>query len=178
VDHFAGELDANGLCLTAATQRHVHVRPGPAAHLSDRFVHVHPARVVPFDLEDLVARAHAGARRRRARERDEHREKIPARVDLDADAAELPRGVRFEQRVVLGREVARVRVEGVDHAAHGAVDDAVFVHRVDVAVLDVREHLRDHAEATVGGSREGRPSGRRAGPWFLRRRPQRALPTR
>jgi hypothetical protein len=45
------------------------------------------------------------------------------------------------RRVLLGVEVRAVRVERAHHAADGAVDEAVFVHRVDVAVLDVRHHL-------------------------------------
>ena len=73
-----------------------------------------------------------------------------ARLDLDADAAELPFGVALEGRELLGRHVARVRVELGDHPLDGAVDELRPVDRVDVLVLDLDEHP---AELLDGGVR-------------------------
>jgi hypothetical protein len=100
-----------------------------------------PRASLPLDGEELVARAHPRTRRGRTRDGRDDREVVAAGVDLHADAAELPRRVALQERVLLGVEVRAVRVERAHHAADGAVDEAVFVHRVDVAVLDVRHHL-------------------------------------
>jgi hypothetical protein len=113
-------------------------------------------------MEDLVPRAHPRPLRRRGRDGGDHHQVLAARVDLHADAAEVAARVALQQRVLLTVEVAAVRVERADHPPYGAVEQAVFAHRVDVAVLDVRQHLREHPEPAVK-SREPSPTRGQAG---------------
>ena len=62
-------------------------------------------------------------------------------ADLDAETAELAAGAGLEVLVVLGHEVCRVRVEAVQHAANGVLDQFLFVDRFDVIRFDLGENL-------------------------------------
>jgi hypothetical protein len=141
VDHLAHKLQAHGLALAAALKHHAHPRARRAAHPADGVVDGHAARVLALDGHELVAGAHPRTRRGRTRDGRDDREPLAAGVDLHADAAKLARRVALQEAVLLGVEVGAVRVERAHHAADGAVDEAVFVHRVDVAVFDVGHHL-------------------------------------
>ena len=159
-------------------------------------------RRLAVDREDLVAGLEAGRLGRRTLERrdDDHRARLGhdrARLevrgvdevlhpDLGADAAELAGQVLERLAVLLGRQVAGVRVlePVLDHPAHGAVDELLVGDLVDVAAADLRvrvaqdgerlarlgagdrlEHRRRPGRGGVGRDDHGRLRGGGASAW-------------
>ena len=74
--------------------------------------------------------------------------------DLGADAAELAGQVVERLAVLLGRQVAGVRVlePVLDHPAHGAVDELLVGDLVDVLALDLGVRLAQDGEASDGSA--------------------------
>ena len=69
---------------------------------------------------------------------------------LDADAAELARGVALHLAVLRGTQERGVRIERLEHPLDGAVDQLIVFDLLDVAVLDVRQDAREDVELVVG----------------------------
>ena len=83
-------------------------------------------------------------------DRRENDELFVARLHLDADPAEVPLGVALEHLKLLGRHVARVRIELGDHPFDRAVDQLRPVHRVHVLVFHLDEHAPDPGVLELG----------------------------
>ena len=102
-----------------------------------------------------------GARGRRTFDRRDDHEAVLALLDVDADAFDLlvALGLLLQPPVFFGVHEARVRIEHVGQAARGAVHEIGLRQILDVVALDVREHLREHAEllVRVEASRRERP---------------------
>ena len=70
--------------------------------------------------------------------------------DLDAQPAELARGVDLHLLEHLGRHEDGVRIQRLQHALDGAVHELLLVHRLHVVVLHVGEHAREQLQLAVG----------------------------
>ena len=102
---------------------------------------------------------------RRVVDGGDHLEEAVLHADLDAHAAELAAGADAQLAVVLFVQVARVRVEAVQHALDGLLEELLVGHALDVVALDAAEHLGEHPqvlERHVPALGRGRRAGRGA----------------
>ena len=121
-----------------------------AAHLLDRFDERHVLGELVLDLDDLVAGLDAGAIRGRVLDRRDDGEHVVARGDLDAQAAEAAARVDLQLLVQIRRQIGAVRIERVEHAGDGAVDQLLRGDVVDVVLLHQGQHVGEDLDVVVG----------------------------
>src|SRR6185295_11558659 len=103
------------------------------------------------DALDDVARLDARLRGGRSLDRRDDHEAVLALLDVDADALDLlvALGLLLQPPVFLRVHEARVRIENVGEAARRPVHQLGLREILDVVGLDVREHLREHAQLLI-----------------------------
>src|SRR5262249_54451637 len=131
-DLVARDDETNQLVVAAALQANVHCRALRAAQLSHRLLGSPPFGVLTSDPGDDVAAANAFLVRWGSLE-DAHRHDVAVGrvLDRDAEAVVMPFLALAHLRVFLGAEKTRMRIEGAEHPAHGAVDQVFGIDLVD-----------------------------------------------
>ncbi len=114
--------------------------PGLPRIFSTAFDSGRPRVIGVVDLDDQVTGLDAGAKRGRVLDRRNDLDDAVFDADLDAQAAELALGRDLQFLVRIGVEKVRVRVQPVDHAVDGFLDELVIGHRLDVVALDAPEY--------------------------------------
>ena len=136
-DGFARDADVNRGALGSLQQ----VGDVARAHVLGRFA---------VDGNDHVARMNAGLVGRRPGEGIDHDDFVVARADGHAHAVVLAALVFAHQRIRLGIEEIRVRIERVQHARdRPVVDSFVRIHRLGVIVFDERVHIGELLQAVL-----------------------------
>jgi hypothetical protein len=69
--------------------------------------------------------------------------------DFDAQPAELAAGLDLHVLVDLRVHVARMRVEGREHAVDGILHQRLLVDRLDIVAADSLEHVAEQVELLV-----------------------------
>ena len=155
-DHVAHERKRARFRPSGALRLHRHLgarRAHQRAHRLRLAPAVHGASI---DLDQPIARLEPGARGGSVVDRRHHHHVVAARGELQADAAVFALGLLLEGGVRARVHEARVRIQGVDHAVDGSVDQLRLVHRFDVVILDQREHVTEYIELPVGARRIAR----------------------
>ena len=106
------------------------------------------------DRDNLILRLDPGLRRRGAIDRGNDHDEAIALGDLDPEAFELTLGVELDLLVEVGREVARVRIQNVQHALESALDQRVLIDVIHVVLLDEMEHVRQQRQFPIIGPGE------------------------
>ena len=159
LDDFARQRDDDRTRLALAHDREHDVGARLAAHALDRVVQAHALDRGVVELDDQVAREHAGAEGGRVLDRRDDLDEAVFHADLDAEAAELALGADLEVLERLGVEIGRVWIEPGQHAADRVGDQLLVFHRLDVTLLDRVEHVgvgtqlldrQRHLRAAVG----------------------------
>src|SRR5690606_18724106 len=112
-----------------------------ATHELDGFAERHALGGLAVDVRDEVARQNTGANGRGVFNGRNHLGLTVFAADLDAQAAEAALGDRFHFLEGVGIEISRVRVEVIEHALDGIVDELLIGDRLDIAGLDGRKHI-------------------------------------
>ena len=136
--------------LLAAPYRELDGRIHRPAHLLDRLLERHALDGFVVELDDEIARLEARFRRRRVVDRRDDLDQAVIHGDLDAESAELAAGLNLHVAEAFGVHVARVRVERGQHAVDRGLDQLVILDRLDVVLLDLREHVAEEAERAIG----------------------------
>jgi hypothetical protein len=135
-DFVAHELDIDRLSVTAAPESNLHRRAARAAQLLHRLVGVPALGVFAGDVRDDVALPHALLVSGRSLE-DKLRDDVAVHgADLNPDAVVVPFLPLPHLRVLARVEETRMRVEGREHPAHGAVHQTIGIDLVDVTRFD------------------------------------------
>jgi hypothetical protein len=160
--------DGDGQRLVEALSEDLDRDLGPAApaHEPDRFEERHalaaaaglaPAlgRLGRADRDDLIARADAGAGRRRALDGRHHLDvAVLALRDLDPETVELAAGIDLHLLVGVLVEVRGVGIELVEHAVDGAAQERLLLDGLDVMAAHVGEHAREQTQIVVARGRD------------------------
>ena len=126
-----------------------------AAHLVDGLVQVEALDRLVVDMGDDVVGEDAGAGGRRLVDRRDDLDEAVFHRDLDAEAAELAAGLHLHVAEALGIHVARMRIEGGQHAVDGRFDELGLFGLLDVIRTDLFENVAEKAELPVRISRGG-----------------------
>ncbi len=176
MNDLANQVEHEHVCDAATPNAHLDVRARRAAQAFDEFFEGLARRIAAVDGYDEVAAANAGSFGRRSLDGGQDDEMVVPVLHFDADAPERALGVALEGLELVGRHVARVRIELRDHSRDGAVHELGPIDGVDVFVLHLDEHATELLHGRVRGIAAGqaRPSGqaaepRRAGPARKRR---------
>ena len=150
VDDLARQREGQRRVDVLARDRQHDLGAGLAAHLLDGLGERESARDGVIDLDDQVARLHAGAERGRVLDRRNDFDDAVFDADLDAEAAELALGRDLQLLERIGVEEVGMRVEAVHHAVDGLVDELVVRYRLDIVALDASEHGGEQLQVLVG----------------------------
>src|SRR5262249_28742350 len=112
---------------------------GAAQHLEHVTVGDRARDRLSVDRDDAVAGPDAEPLRGRALERRDDDQLAAADLELDADARIVVAELVGELRVAFLGQVDAVRIEGLEHALDGALDQRTVVDRLDVIALDMEE---------------------------------------
>ena len=126
-----------------------------AAHLVDGLVQVEALDGLAVDLGDDVVGEDAGAGGGRLVDRGDDLDEAVFHRDLDAEAAELAAGLHLHVAEALGIHVARMRIEGGQHAVDGRFDQLGLFGLLDVIRSDLLEDVAEKAELPVRIGRGG-----------------------
>ena len=99
-------------------------------------LHLHAGDGGVVDGDDAVARQQACLLRRSVRDDLDDHQRVLVHVELDAYALEVALQGFVEAFHLFRVGVGGVRVELTEHLDDGALHDLVFVHRVDIELLD------------------------------------------
>ncbi len=155
-DFVAGEGKFQGPLRALAHNRDVDGRALGPAHLLHDVVSAQIVGGLAIHRDDDVAGAHACPRSRSSRQRRDHNDMVVARADGHAHAVVFALLRFFELGELLGIKEGGMRVEHVQHAGDGAVEDGlVGIHLLGVVLLDDVIHfgelLQAAADLRVGG---------------------------
>ena len=125
VDFVALDVHVDQLVVAGTADRDVDLRALRSLQLLGGLFRRPVLGVLALDARDDVAAADAGAVRRRALEQRHDGDVAVDRLDREADAVVLALLPLAHLRVLLGVEEAGVRVEGLEHAADGVVNQPV-----------------------------------------------------
>ena len=93
-----------------------------------------------------IAGLDAGARRRGVVDGRDHLDEAVIHDDLDAETAELALGLLLHVLEVLGRHVARMRIEAGEHAVDGVLQELLVGNVLDVVFAHAFEHVAEQLE--------------------------------
>ena len=127
--------------LALARDRELDGRLGLAAHFLDRVGKRETLGRLIVDLDDEIARLHAGTGSRRVLDRCDNPDIAVFGPDFDSQAAEFPANAGFELLVLFRVQIGRMRVELGQHALDRAGQEFFVFHRFDVTLLDVAEYF-------------------------------------
>ncbi len=119
LDGLAGELDLDRILRLLALDLQQDGGIDGTAHLVDGLVQGQALDVLAVDLGDDVIGHDAGARGGSLVDGGHDLDEAVFHRDLDAEAAELAAGLHLHVAEALGIHVARMRIEGGQHAVDG-----------------------------------------------------------
>jgi hypothetical protein len=120
------------------------------AHLVDRLGEREAHDRLAVKLDDEVAGLDPGARRRGVVDRRHHLYEAVLHGDFDAEAAEFAAGLHLHLVEALGVEIARVRVEGGEHAVDGILHQLLVGHLLDIVGADLFEDVAEQPQLLIG----------------------------
>ncbi len=98
------------------------------------------------DLDDAIPRINSSPRRGRVIDRGQHLGQAVLLRDLHSKAGEFAGHVALQALVFRGIHIVGMRVETVQHALEGLVDELPTTDGGDVVLLHPVHHIRDDAE--------------------------------
>ena len=142
VNRGARELIGDRLVDPAPSDQQLRRRPGRPAQFLDRLILLPPFRRTAVELDDAVARLHAGALGRRIGQRRDDGDPAVAHVDLNAEAGVVAGRGFGELAEVVRLEEYRVRIaQLIEHAVDRHLIELALVERIDVVIGDVGQHV-------------------------------------
>ena len=130
-----------------------HLLPGIAAKQIDDVAEFHLLRGLPIDLDDLVIGEQARLESRRIlHRRDDDQHAIPLR-DHHAQSAEPAVRIVLHALEILRLHELRMRIEAVQHSAHGGVGQFLVSHLLLIHIIlpDELQRAGEHREIAVAG---------------------------
>src|SRR5579862_1763403 len=135
------QLDVEGLVDAFPLEGQRDRRIDAAAHLLDRLVEGHALHLLAVEGGVHVTGENARLGGGRVVDRRDHLDDAFLHGDLDAEAAEFAAGLDLHVLEILRAEIARMRVEAVQHAIDGGLDQLRIVRRLDVVGADTLEDV-------------------------------------
>jgi len=160
-DNRALQRNVEGLAADAAAahgQRDFCARR--AAHFIDRFVESHVNDGFCVEVRNQVVWLQSGLGRRRVVDRRNDLDQIVFHRHFNAEAAEFAPRLRLHFFEAFPVEVAGMRIERIQHAVDGVLDELFVRHGIDVIGPDALQHVRKKGQLPegvagrrIGGSR-------------------------
>jgi hypothetical protein len=140
-------VTVRGGAATFAHQRQCDFRAFGSPHLRDRLVDADSLHALAVDLDDQVTTLDSCCLCRGVVDRGDHAHEAGfVTGDFEPDTAEFARRGLAQVLERLLVEVRRVRVEPVQHALDGVLQQRAVVHLFDVGLADLLEHVDEHAQ--------------------------------
>ncbi len=160
IDRLAHQLDVEGVFAGAHDGQGDRLADR-AAHLLDRIRQLQADHALAVDGGDIVAGLDPGPRRRGVVHGRDHLDRTLVAGHLDAQAAVFAAGLVAHVAIVIGVQIARVRIQRGQHAVDRRLDQLLVVDRRHILVLDRGQHVAEqlqHAEGLgLGRVRHRRP---------------------
>ena len=154
LDDGAGELVVLDPAGGGAKDGDVHLGAGLAAQVLDGILQAHLLGALAVNLDDAVAGQDAGLEAGAVFHGGDDGDEIVLHGNHDAEAAERALGVVLQLLVFLRLHELAVRVQRVEHAFEGGIDQFLVSQllAVHIVLADLLHHVGKELEAGVGGS--------------------------
>ncbi len=120
-----------------------------AADLGHRVLQGNVQGRLPVDFDDDVSGLEPGLVRRRVLDGRDDGQAFVADADLNADAAEFALEFFLHHLELVEFDEGRMRVDGIEHALDGAVDEIRAVHFLNIVLFDQIKNLTELLEGLV-----------------------------
>src|SRR5262249_22404162 len=148
LDDRAGQGHVERL-LVAALDGELDLRVDGPAHLVDCLGEREARDRLAVELDDEIAGLNTGARRWRVVDRRYDLDEAVLHSDFDAETTEFAAGLHLHLVEALGVEIARVRVEGGEHAIYGIFHQLLIGDLLHIVGADFFEHVAKQAQLLI-----------------------------